>query len=151
MHEIFVDLNFTATHGLPQLPADHPCHGEHSHDYTVTVYVRGIPDPRTGFVVDYDDVRRAWARVRPRLDGKRLNDVPGLPATTSEALSEWLYHLFGEMVVGVHAVRVREFVDAGCTYYGSGQPRSGRVRAGGLLDCLAHLSAGGTAGEAVSP
>ena len=47
----------------------------HGHNYRLEVSLRGVPDPRTGMLVDLKDVKEALEReVMARFDHRDLND-----------------------------------------------------------------------------
>ncbi|MBX9929233.1 MAG: 6-carboxytetrahydropterin synthase [Gemmatimonadaceae bacterium] len=76
---------------LTGVPADHPCARDHGHTFRVTVVCEGPLDPRTGFVVDFAEIQRAWAPIDDALDHRFLNDIPGLENPTSERLAFWIF------------------------------------------------------------
>ena len=54
----------------------------HGHTYYAEVSIAGTPDAQSGMVVDLGRVRQRIELLRPQLDHRLLDDVPGLgPAT----------------------------------------------------------------------
>lgn len=82
-------FTFDAAHCLPRLPAGHKCANLHGHTYRVELICRGYVQ-ENGFVVDYDDIARAWAPLHEQLDHKYLNDVYGLETPSTEHLCAWI-------------------------------------------------------------
>ena len=89
--EIWKEFTFEAAHRLPRVPAGHKCSRLHGHSYRVEVRVRGAADPELGWVVDFAELKRAWAPLDEVLDHHYLNDVPGLENPTSEVLARWIW------------------------------------------------------------
>lgn len=116
--EIFVELRLESAHHLPNVPAGHKCARLHGHSFRVQVHVAGDPDPTTGWVMDFADLRAACEPVRDALDHRLLNDVAGLENPTSERLAAWVWDRLAETVPGLSAVTVRETCTSGCTYRG---------------------------------
>lgn len=97
-------FTFDAAHRLDRLPADHKCHRLHGHTYGVEIQLRGTPDAN-GFLVDYDDIGKAWARLHALLDHRYLNEIPGLEIPSTEALAAWIWERLdraNEFMVGAH-------------------------------------------------
>ena len=86
----------------------------HGHNYYIEVCVAGVPDPRTGFVIDLKKVKEVLAeRFLNKVDHKNLNvDVDFLtginPTTENIALAAWeQIHPF--ITEGkLHSVRIYE-------------------------------------------
>ena len=57
--EIFKEFTFEAAHRLPNLPADHKCGRLHGHSFRVEVHIRGSLDERTGWIIDFDEIKKA--------------------------------------------------------------------------------------------
>lgn len=84
------EFTFDAAHRLDFLPTDHKCHRMHGHTYRVEIQLRGQPD-ENDFLVDYDLIAIAWARIHAMVDHRVLNDVHGLERPTTEALCRWIW------------------------------------------------------------
>jgi 6-pyruvoyltetrahydropterin/6-carboxytetrahydropterin synthase len=116
--EIFREFNFEAAHHLPAAPAGHKCRRLHGHSFRVTLHVRGEPDPKTGWVMDFADIKHAFRPIHDQLDHHCLNEVPGLENPTSENLARWIWDRVKPMLPGLHRVSVHETCTAGCHYEG---------------------------------
>ena len=113
--EVFREFTFEAAHRLPNVPAGHKCARLHGHSFRVEVHVEGDVDPETGMVIDFADLKAAFAPLHERLDHHYLNEVDGLENPTSENLARWIWErLDGAMPLS--AVVVRETCTAGVVY-----------------------------------
>jgi 6-pyruvoyltetrahydropterin/6-carboxytetrahydropterin synthase len=116
--EIWKEFTFEAAHLLPRVPEGHKCRRLHGHSFRVEVRVRGVPDPALGWVMDFADLKAAWAPLDHDLDHRYLNDVPGLENPTSEVLARWIWTRLLPALPGLAAVAVRETCTSGCVYRG---------------------------------
>ncbi|MFV2085427.1 6-carboxytetrahydropterin synthase QueD [Micromonospora sp. LOL_021] len=115
--EIFREFTFEAAHRLPYVPEGHKCARLHGHSYRVTVHVSGQVGAQTGWVIDFGDLKQAFAPVREQLDHHYLNEIAGLENPTSEVLARWIWQrLVGQLPLS--AVTVRETCTSGCVYRG---------------------------------
>ncbi|TDT14586.1 6-pyruvoyltetrahydropterin/6-carboxytetrahydropterin synthase [Ilumatobacter fluminis] len=115
--EIFREFTFEAAHRLPNVSEGHKCGRLHGHSYRIELHVDGEPDERTGWVMDFAEIKQAFAPILDRLDHHYLNDVPGLENPTSETLAAWLWsQLDGDLPLS--KVVVRETCTSGCVYRG---------------------------------
>ncbi|QSB14101.1 6-carboxytetrahydropterin synthase QueD [Natronosporangium hydrolyticum] len=115
--EIFREFTFEAAHRLPNVPEDHRCARLHGHSFRVELHVAGEVDPATGWVMDFADIKKAFAPCQEKLDHHYLNEVPGLENPTSENLARWIWdRLIGSLPLS--AVVVRETCTSGCVYRG---------------------------------
>jgi 6-pyruvoyltetrahydropterin/6-carboxytetrahydropterin synthase len=81
------------------------------------VHVTGPVDPEAGWVVDFGDIKDAFAPLQALLDHSALNEVPGLDNPTSENLALWVWRaLAGSLPLS--SVLVRETRTSGCVYRG---------------------------------
>jgi len=116
--EIWKELTFDAAHLLPNLPDGHKCRRLHGHSYRVRVYVRGNPDPKLGWVVDFADIKQAAAPIIAQLDHYYLNDIEGLENPTSEAVAKWIWDRLKPELPGLSKIELSESCTAGCIYQG---------------------------------
>lgn len=116
---IYKRLSFQAAHRLPQMPSDHLCNRRlHGHSYKVTLGIRGPIDPRYGWVIDFADIKRAFAPLNEQLDHNYLNDIPGLENPTCENLSCWIWDRLKSSLPGLCEVRIQETDTVSCAYFG---------------------------------
>jgi 6-pyruvoyltetrahydropterin/6-carboxytetrahydropterin synthase len=116
--EIFREFTFEAAHRLTRVPAGHKCARLHGHSYRVEIHVEGPVDEAAGWVVDFGDIKDAFAPLLDRLDHRYLNEVDGLGNPTSENLARWIWDGLAGGGLPLSAVTVRETCTSGCTYRG---------------------------------
>jgi len=119
--EIFKDMTFEAAHRLPNVPAGHKCARLHGHSFRVRAYVRGEPDPHSGWIVDFADIQAALEPIRMQLDHYYLNEIEGLENPTSEVLARWIWQRLEPRLPGLSRVQVHETCTSGCEYTGEGR------------------------------
>jgi 6-pyruvoyltetrahydropterin/6-carboxytetrahydropterin synthase len=77
----------------------------------------GEVNEETGWVMDFQDVKDAFAPLHDLLDHHYLNEVGGLQNPTSENLARWIWdRLAGTLPLS--AILVRETCTTGCIYRG---------------------------------
>jgi len=116
--EIEKTFRIEAAHRLPRLPAEHKCSRLHGHSFRVTVRVAGEVDPTLGWVVDYAEIKAAFAPLFDALDHRYLNEVPGLENPTSEVLAVWVWERLAPRLPGLAAVEIAETCTTRCVYRG---------------------------------
>lgn len=107
-----------AAHRLPHVPEGHKCARVHGHSFRIEVHVEGPLDPRLGWVMDYADVKAAFAPLFDALDHRYLNEVEGLDNPTSEHLALWVWRRLKPRLPGLARVVVHETCNSACTYEG---------------------------------
>ena len=127
--ELYKEFGFEAAHLLPEVPEGHKCRRLHGHSFRVRVTVRGPVDPRLGWVMDFAELKRAWAPLDEALDHRYLNDIPGLENPTSELLARWIWRRLLPALPSLAAIEVRETCTSGCLY--RGEDESGDLHHGG--------------------
>lgn len=116
--DIFKVFNIEAAHRLPNVPAGHKCARLHGHSFRVELHVRGPVGSDTGWVMDFADVKGAFAPLYEQLDHHYLNEVPGLENPTSENLSRWVWRRLKPLLPALSKVIVNETCTSGCIYRG---------------------------------
>jgi 6-pyruvoyltetrahydropterin/6-carboxytetrahydropterin synthase len=114
--EIFKEFTFEAAHRLPFVPEGHKCARLHGHSYRVEIHVGGEVDPRTGWIMDFADVKAAFKPFLNRLDHYYLNEIEGLENPTSENLARWIWERLEAALPRLARVVVRETCTSGCVY-----------------------------------
>jgi 6-pyruvoyltetrahydropterin/6-carboxytetrahydropterin synthase len=84
-------FNFSASHTIGGLPADHPCSRLHGHNYQVEVVLAYPRLNNVGMVRDYRELSALRTFIDEKLDHRHLNDVFGHDTTTAEFMSAWLF------------------------------------------------------------
>jgi 6-pyruvoyltetrahydropterin/6-carboxytetrahydropterin synthase len=118
--EVFKEFTFEAAHRLPEVPSGHKCSRLHGHSFRARIYVKGPIGERTGWVVDFAEIKRVFAPFYEQLDHNYLNDIEGLANPTSEVLAAWIYRRLKPGLPGVSRVELFETCTAGAVFYGEG-------------------------------
>ena len=117
--DIFRAFTIEAAHRLPNVPTGHKCARLHGHSFRIELHVSGEVDPRTGWVMDFADLKSAFQPVFDRLDHYCLNDIPGLENPTSENLAKWIWSEMKPRVPLLCKIVIHETCTSGCVYDGS--------------------------------
>jgi len=116
--ELVKDFRFEAAHYLPNVPEGHKCRRMHGHSFRGEVAVRGPVDTRTGWLIDFADLKRAIDPVVGRLDHYLLNEVEGLQNPTSEQIAVWIWERIAPALPQLYRVTIEETCTTRCHYYG---------------------------------
>jgi len=116
--ELFREFTFEAAHRLPHVPEGHKCARLHGHSFGVTLHVQGPVDPKTGWVVDFAEIKKAYQLVHDQLDHRYLNEIPGLENPTSEVLAQWIWQAVKPRLPMLSKVTIRETCTSGCVFTG---------------------------------
>ena len=112
------DFTFEAAHRLPNAPEGHKCRRLHGHSFRVEITVEGEVDPKTGWFVDYAEIRDIVEPLRLRLDHYYLNEIEGLENATSEHLARWIWDRLRPALPSLVRITVHETCEARCEYEG---------------------------------
>jgi 6-pyruvoyltetrahydropterin/6-carboxytetrahydropterin synthase len=115
---IHTTFQFEAAHRLPNVAPEHKCARLHGHSFRATVWVRGDVGAESGWVMDFADVKAAFAPLHDQLDHRYLNEVGGLENPTSEVLAMWIWERLAPTLPGLARVDVDETCTSGCRYDG---------------------------------
>jgi len=115
---LYKDFTFEAAHRLPNVPAEHKCARLHGHSFQVRVTVDGPVGERTGWVMDFADLKAAFQPIYDRLDHRYLNEIEGLENPTSEVLARWIWRALQPSLQSLAEIEVRETCSTGCIYRG---------------------------------
>ena len=116
--EIYKDFSFEAAHRLPHVPPGHKCARLHGHSFRVRLYVSGPVDESVGWIIDFADIKDAFAPVLSQLDHYYLNEIEGLENPTSENLVRWIWKEMRPRLPQLSKILVRETCTSGCIYSG---------------------------------
>lgn len=117
--ELVKDFNFEAAHLLPNVPEGHKCRRLHGHSFRGEVAVRGEVDPKTGWLIDFADLKQVVDPIVRELDHYYLNDIPGLENPTSEMVAVWIYRRLAPHLPLLHRVTIEETCTSRCHYFGA--------------------------------
>ncbi len=112
-------FTFEAAHRLPHMPPDNKCYRLHGHSFKVDLVCAGRPDPHTGVLVDFAEIKRAFAPFYDMLDHHYLNEVAGLENPTAENIAIWIWSKVQPLIPTLAEVRVHETCTSACEYRGS--------------------------------
>jgi 6-pyruvoyltetrahydropterin/6-carboxytetrahydropterin synthase len=118
--EIFKEFIFESAHRLPNVPTGHKCGRLHGHSFRVELHLRGEPSAQSGWIMDFADVKQAFAPIYDQLDHNYLNEIEGLSNPTSENLARWIWQRTKPSLPALSKVLVRETCTSGCIYSGEG-------------------------------
>ena len=116
--ELVKDFRFEAAHWLPNVPEGHKCRRMHGHSFRGEVAVRGDVDPKTGWLIDFADLKRAIDPIVHELDHYCLNDIAGLQNPTSEMVALWLWNRLSPQVPMLYRVTIEETCTSRCHFFG---------------------------------
>jgi 6-pyruvoyltetrahydropterin/6-carboxytetrahydropterin synthase len=116
--ELRKTFQFEAAHLLPHLPESHKCRRLHGHSFKVEIAVAGECDPKSGWVMDYADIAKAFKPILEKLDHYYLNEIPGLENPTSENVAVWIWKRLKPNLPLLTEVVVAETCSARCVFRG---------------------------------
>ena len=116
MYIISKEYHFSASHQLPQLPEDHPCHRLHGHNYVVEVELQSEELDQYGFVKDYRDLDALKTYIDETFDHHHLNDILGDNNVTAAQIAKRFYDWCKSQWPQVSAVSVSETPKSNATY-----------------------------------
>jgi 6-pyruvoyltetrahydropterin/6-carboxytetrahydropterin synthase len=116
--QIYKEFSVEAAHRLPNVPEGHKCARLHGHSFHVTIYVKGPVGAETGWIMDFGDIKAAFAPVFDRLDHQYLNDIEGLENPTSENLAAWIWAQLKPNLPLLNCIQIKETCTSGCIYRG---------------------------------
>ncbi len=117
--DIFKVFQIEAAHRLPNVPAGHKCARLHGHSFRIEIHVSGEPDAVSGWIMDFADLKSAFAPIFAEIDHHCLNDVAGLENPTSENLAMWIWGRLKPALPSLSKVVVHETCTSGCIYSGT--------------------------------
>jgi 6-pyruvoyltetrahydropterin/6-carboxytetrahydropterin synthase len=116
--EIHKRFTIHAAHRLPNVPPGHKCGRIHGHSFRIDIHVAGEPDPQTGWIIDFAEIKSAFAPIEAQLDHNYLNDVPGLENPTTENLAKWIWQRLKPTLPMLSRIDVFETDTCGGSYRG---------------------------------
>ena len=116
--KIYKEFSIEAAHRLPNVPEGHKCARLHGHSFQVAIHVDGPVGEQTGWIMDFGDIKAAFAPIYEQLDHHYLNDVMGLENPTSENLAIWIWGQLKPRLPLLSAIEIKETCTSGCIYHG---------------------------------
>lgn len=119
MHELSLEFNFDSAHTLERVVETEGSRRIHGHSYWARVTIRGVPDAKTGMLMDLALFRSALASVCEELDHHFLDDIADLKPATIENLCSFIWKRLAGKLPTLYRVSVsrKSYGDA-CDYYG---------------------------------
>jgi 6-pyruvoyltetrahydropterin/6-carboxytetrahydropterin synthase len=114
--EITKEFRFDAAHCLPNMP-DGPSLSPAARPFLPgRVSLDGTPDPRLGWIADFDEIDRVLAGIAAELDHDTLNEIPGLENPTLEVIGAWIFERAAQRLPGVTRITIhRDSIGERCT------------------------------------
>lgn len=116
--EIYKDFSFESAHLLPNVPEGHKCGRLHGHSFHVRIVVTGKVGEKTGWIMDFADIKLVVKPVINQLDHYYLNEIEGLENPTSENIAKWIWHKLKPNLPELDRIEVKETCTSGCIYRG---------------------------------
>jgi len=117
--EIYKDFSFEAAHLLPNVPVGHKCGRLHGHSFLVRIVVEGDVGEKTGWIMDFSDIKSIFNPIYNQLDHYYLNEIEGLENPTSENISKWLWKKLKPDLPELSRIEIKETCTSGCIYTGN--------------------------------
>ncbi len=103
---------------MPKVPEGHKCKRLHGHSYVLILYFKGPYQEDKGWIIDFGEIKRAFAPILEQLDHSLLNDIEGLENPTSENLAIWIWDKLIPSLPLLSKVELCETATSGCIYQG---------------------------------
>ncbi len=111
-------FTFEAAHRLPHVPEGHKCSRLHGHSFRVEIVCEGEIDPKSGWLLDFSEIKTAFGPLYERLDHRYLNEIEGLENPTAENIACWIWGQLKPALPSLSLVRVAETCTARCEFRG---------------------------------
>ena len=112
------DFAFEAAHRLPKVAPGHKCGRLHGHSFRIQLVCEGEVNAETGWLVDFAEIKRAFAPFLEQLDHRYLNEIEGLENPTTENIARWIWTRVKLKLPSLAQVNVAETCTARCEYRG---------------------------------
>jgi len=116
--QLYKEFNIEAAHRLPNVPEGHKCARLHGDSLMVSIHVEGPIGDTSGWVIDFGDIKKAFAPIYEQLDHHYLNDIEGLENPTSENLAIWIWGKLKPQLPLLSCITIKETCTSGCVYRG---------------------------------
>lgn len=115
------EFRFHASHQIPN--HDGLCQNLHGHSYLLYITVKGKVDPKTGIVIDFDELDRiVREKVLKKLDHNFLNNH--IPLPSCENIAVWIWKEVKPELPGLDEVKLYETHDSCVIYRGDEDERA---------------------------
>lgn len=116
--EIYKEFSIDAAHFLPGVPQGHKCGKLHGHTFKVKIFVSGKKCEKSGWIIDFGDLKQVFQMIHDELDHSFLNEIKGLENPTSENIACWIWARLKPFLPGLSKIIVKETDTSGCVYEG---------------------------------
>jgi 6-pyruvoyltetrahydropterin/6-carboxytetrahydropterin synthase len=123
MWELTKSFRFEAAHAIQGTTLGSASEEIHGHSFRAEVAIRGVPDPKTGMIVDLGVVEQSIAAVRQMLDHKLLNRIEALGVPTLENLARFIFERVQPIGVVTRVTVYRDSCNEACSYFAPDNPR----------------------------
>jgi 6-pyruvoyltetrahydropterin/6-carboxytetrahydropterin synthase len=80
------------------------------------VHVEGPLDPKSGWIIDFADIKGAFKPIEEQIDHHYLNEVEGLENPTNENIARWVWQKLQPSLPALSRMVLRETCTSGCVY-----------------------------------
>jgi len=122
---VYKQFTFDSAHYLPNVPENHKCRELHGHTYHLTIFVEGQVLEEQGWVLDFNDLKKAVKPVIEMVDHTYLNNILGLENPTTEVFSVWLWKKIKPLLPELKRIELKETPTSGVIYEGPEMVRTG--------------------------
>ncbi|MFN4854670.1 MAG: 6-carboxytetrahydropterin synthase QueD [Bacteroidota bacterium] len=119
MVKIYKEFVFDSAHFLPNVAEGHPCRHMHGHTYRMKIWLSGEPDPQTGWLMDFGDLKKQVQPLLTLMDHRVLNEISGLENPTAENISIWVWQKLKPLLPSLAQVEIHETPTSGVIYEGN--------------------------------
>ena len=116
--QIYKEFSIEAAHRLPNVPEGTQMCAFTWPFFSGAIYVEGPVGETSGWIMDFGDIKAAFAPIYDQLDHHYLNDVKGLENPTSENLALWIWQKLKPQLPLLSAIEIKETCTSGCVYRG---------------------------------
>lgn len=117
--EIYKEFGFDSAHFLPAVPEGHKCKQMHGHTYHLRVYIKGRPDPETGWIMDFKILKDRVLPLIDLVDHRLLNEIPGLENPAAENITIWFWDKLKPLLPQLSRIELKETPTTGVIYDGN--------------------------------
>jgi len=125
MYRLRTKMDFDAAHFLANYEGK--CARMHGHLWVIEAFVLGEKLDKTGFVVDFGDIKNELKTIIDKLDHRILNDTKEIGNPTSENLAKFIFEklysalkpLMEKGEFKLEKIRVHESPRSWCEYFGA--------------------------------
>ena len=115
---IYKEFTFDSAHFLPNVPDGHKCKEMHGHTYRLRIWIKGQPDVKLGWVMDFAVLKGLVKPVVAELDHKCMNNIPGLENPTCELIAVWIWNRLKPLLPEMDHLELHETPTSGVVYNG---------------------------------